>query len=617
MITIAIALLLGVIITYTVFPNKVLPFYIEGVVLTVVAAILYQNSYNLELFTTIKEQGTRIFIFAVIMYVVYLFFRAILPQSIAALTYSITAVALSFGNVIKIQSRNEPFIWSDLKGGASLIKEVVWDMILKEHFVLVIIGLIVFTVLVIVFVKRHHDQFKLKNRFIIIAGVIFLMFFFLNNTNMLLAKVGAVVYPNNNEANLKTNGPGLTFFFSQEGTIMHEPDGYSKKKVETLVSDIQARYTSKSPKKNDANPTFIYLLSEALFDPTSVEGTVWKEDPMPTLRKLQQQNGGQMLVNTFGGGTANTEYSVLTNMSHELLNAGAVPYAYLKENNDRAYSSIPAFKDNGYETLALHSYTATSYNRPEVFDLLSIDTFLSEAELKAANPSSYYTEGYMSDESFFEAITKNLNDSSQLIHAMSMQNHFPYDVDRKGKITADENLLENSADITNGEQLATYARGVKKTDDDLAKLIASLEKSDKEIYLVLYGDHLPALDKDFYDDNNITSNDNQNIAKFLTPYVIWNNKGKQTETPAISNPEFITLQAHQASNTLYTAFQQFTYDLSQQLPAFDVNTATYFVDGKETTEAKLAPETKEMLNDYRLIMYDLLAGDRYAADLFN
>lgn len=617
MITIAVSLLLGVILNYSVFPNKVLPFYVEGGVLALVASILYQNSYNLALFTTIKEQGTRIIIFAVIMYVVYLFFRAILPQSIAALTYSITAVALSFGNVIKIQSRNEPFIWSDLKGGASLIKEVVWDMILKEHFVLVIIGLIVFTVLVIVLVKRHKDQFHLKNRLIVLASVVVLMGFFLNNTNMLLAKVGAVVYPNNNEANLKTNGPGLTFFFSQEGTIMQEPNGYSKQKMQELVADVTSRYANETSDENEEKPTFIYLLSEALFDPTSVEGTVWKEDPMPTLRKLQQQNGGEMLVNTFGGGTANTEYSVLTNMSHEVLNAGAVPYAYLKENNDRAYSSIPAFKDKGYETLALHSYTATSYNRPEVFDLLSIDTFLSEKELKAAAPSSYYTEGYMSDESFYDAIIKNLNDSTQLIHAMSMQNHFPYDKDRKGELKETENLLKNSDEITNGVQLATYARGVKKTDDDLAKLIESLQKIDKEIYIVLYGDHLPALDKEFYDANNITSNDNQNIAKFLTPYFIWNNKGNQVETPAISNPEFITLQAHKASNTIFTKFQQLTYDLSQKLSAFDLNTGTYFVDGKETTEAKLAPETKAMLDDYRLIMYDLLSGNQYASELFN
>lgn len=617
MITIAVVLLLSVIVTYTVFPNKVLPFYIEGGLLALVAAVLYQNSYNLALFTTFKEQGTRILIFAAIMYLVYLFVRALLPQGIAALSYSIIAVALSFGNVIKIQSRDEPFIWNDLKGGTSLIKEVVWDMVLKEHFVLVIIGLIVFTILIVVFVKRHHDSFKLKNRVIILASVVFLMFFFLNNSNMLLAKVGAVVYPNNNEANLKTNGPGLTFFFSQEGTIMQEPHGYSKAKMKELVADVQSRYKSKTTATKADNPTFIYILSEALFDPTAVKGTVWKEDPMPTLRKLQQQNGGQMLVNTFGGGTANTEYSVLTNMSHELLNAGAVPYAYLKENNDRAFSSIPAFKDNGYETLALHSYTATSYNRPEVFDLLSIDTFLSEKELKAADPSSYYTEGYMSDESFYEAITKNLNDSTQLVHAMSMQNHFPYDIDRKGELKDSENLLENIDDITNGVQLATYARGVKKTDDDLAKLIDSLQTIDKEIYVVLYGDHLPALDKEFYDANTITSNDNQNIAKFSTPYFIWNNKDNQVETQDIINPEFLTLQAHEASDTIYTDFQRFAYDLSQKLPAFDLNTASYFVEGKEITESQLSPDTKAMLDDYRLIMYDLLSGDQYAAVLFN
>lgn len=616
-IIVSICLLLFVIINYSVYPDKVLPFFLEGGLLALVVAFLYQNSYNLAFLTTIKEQGSRILIFTVIMYIVYMLMRAILPQSITALMYSLTAIGLTFGNIVKIKSREEPFIWNDIRGGTSLIKEVVWDMILKQHTLLVIVGLVVVSGLVILFFKRHRDNLSLKNRLILLAGSTFLMFFFLNNTNMVLAKIGAIVYPNNNEANLKTNGPGLTFFFSKEGTIMQEIDGYNQKKMTELVTDLEKRYESTTMSKNKEQPTFIYILSEALFDPTLVEGTIWKEDPMPTIRKLQQQNGGQMLANVFGGGTANTEYSTLTNISHELLNAGAVPYAYMKENNERAYSSIPAFKENGYQTLAIHSYTATSYNRPEVFNLLSIDSFLSETEIKAEDSSRYYTEGYMSDQSFYQAVLSNLNDSPQLIHTISMQNHFPYDIDRKGKLQESENLLENIEKITNGEQLATYARGLKKTDNEVAKFIESLEKIDKEVYVVLYGDHLPALDKEFYDANNISSNKNQNIAKFLTPYIIWNNKGKGVKTQQIVNPEFMTLQAHQASNTLYTTFQKFAYDLSQKLPAFDLNTATYFVEGEELSEDKLDVETKQMLNDYQLIMYDILSGKQYSSKLFN
>lgn len=93
----------------------------------------------------------------------------------------------------------------------------------------------------------------------------------------------------------------------------------------------------------------------------------------------------------------------------------------------------------------------------------------------------------------------NKNDKSTFINSVSMQNHYPYTEATKGKLKQDDNLLENYQDIVDGDQLALYARGVKKMDTTIDLLIQKLTELDQPTTVVFYGDHGPALNQSLYD----------------------------------------------------------------------------------------------------------------------
>lgn len=95
---------------------------LQGMIIALFGALLYQNSINLNIITTIKEQNSRIFILAVLFYVFFWMLRSLLPKAIATFVLSVFVVIASIGNSIKFSTRNEPFLWSDLTGGWSLIK---------------------------------------------------------------------------------------------------------------------------------------------------------------------------------------------------------------------------------------------------------------------------------------------------------------------------------------------------------------------------------------------------------------------------------------------------------------------------------------------------------------
>lgn len=591
---------------------------LQGMIIALFGALLYQNSINLNIITTIKEQNSRIFILAVLFYVFFWMLRSLLPKAIATFVLSVFVVIASIGNSIKFSTRNEPFLWSDLTGGWSLIKSVVWDMVIQKQPLLFWTALIVINAIIVLLARRGKDHLKWQLRGIILGLMLLLLIFFMKNTNLLLQQAGAIIYPNNIEANLHTNGPGLYFFFSKEGTLMAEPEDYSKEKMTKIVEELTAKYGEKARQDQQSTdkPTYIYVLSETLADPTLFKTTEWKEDPLPYIRSLQKESGGYMFANVFGGGTANTEYSVLANFSHELLNPGSLPYSYIKENLKRNFSIVESRKKQGYQTLAFHPNKGKNYNRDQVFKALGIDKFYDESNSNELLPNFHEEEGWYSDASFYRAIIASLNEQPQLIHTVSMQNHYPYTVDYKGPLSEADNLLVNKDKLPAGEELATYARGVKKTDTATKAFLEKLQKQKKEIYVVFYGDHYPALSDELYNTTTLSSNKNQNIARQLTPYFIWNNKGKTIRTPEIVNPEFMTLQAAANAQQLTTVFQQFLYDFSQQVNAFDLQTQAAFIANKEISMSDLSPAVKKQLNTYQLLMYDMLTGKQYAADLF-
>ncbi|WP_411849266.1 sulfatase-like hydrolase/transferase [Vagococcus salmoninarum] len=136
---------------------------------------------------------------------------------------------------------------------------------------------------------------------------------------------------------------------------------------------------------------------------------------------------------------------------------------------------------------------------------------------------------------------------------------------------------------------------------------------DQEVNVVFYGDHLPALTKTLYNNSSLTNYSDQTVAKFATPYFIWNNQGKKLTSPSLVNPEFLTASVLEQSNLDLSVFQRLTADLSHSIEAFKTTGPAYYKNNQEIT---LTPSEQNMLKAYQLLQYDHLFGYDYAKELF-
>lgn len=150
-----------------------------------------------------------------------------------------------------------------------------------------------------------------------------------------------------------------------------------------------------------------------------------------------------------GGGTANMEWQTLTGMDMSNLDATLpTPYTQLVNKQDKIPSVLNLFD----ETVAIHPYWGSFYNRTNVFKKLGFDKFhYLESSDGFKHTEKIEKNPYVSDESAYnetlDVINSNSNgNKTQFIQLTTMQNHMPYsnyyeqnEFDHKGTVVTKEN----------------------------------------------------------------------------------------------------------------------------------------------------------------------------------
>jgi phosphoglycerol transferase MdoB-like AlkP superfamily enzyme len=351
----------------------------------------------------------------------------------------------------------------------------------------------------------------------------------------------------------------------------------------------------------------VVVLSEAFTDPTLVEGPTLAEDPIPFTRSLMESTrSGTMLAQLFGGGTANMEFEALTGMSlSQFLPQLSSPYQMLVPETPTFPSAVGYLRHRGHAAVGVHPYMTSMYKRYEVYPTLGFSDFVHDTTM--ASDERIEDSEFISDAAAFAEVEHQLAESEApaLVNLVTMQNHYPMAGSYHDPI-ATEGVSGEVAD-----QLGGYARGLRHTDDALREFIGNLEASDEKTAVVFYGDHAPAFwTGDVYERNG-------DAAFRRTPYFLWTNF---RELPAATEP--VTSPIHFLPTLLddlgapLPPYYALLLELRREIPAMEQG--EYFLtDGTQVSEAGLTPRARALLEDYRLVQYDLAVGERFSqAEMF-
>lgn len=401
--------------------------------------------------------------------------------------------------------------------------------------------------------------------------------------------------------NYEENGMLVGFLLNTKYLSIDEPVDYAIRTIKNILGegDSEAPYAVDP----DFQPNVIVVMSEAFWDPTVLDTVEFSEDPIPYFRSLQHKHTrGVLLSPVYGGGTANTEFEVLTGLSTQFLPGGIVPYVQFVHKPLEALPAI--YKRQGYEATAIHTYDNWFYRRNTVYKDLGFDKYIS----KEFFTEPEYAGPYIRDMELSYRILSQIQhtDKPDFIFAVSMQAHGPYSPEANP-----DNRIKVTGDLSDQTQaiLENYTNTIADVDQSLKVLIDGLKKLKEPPVVVFFGDHLPMLGNNFdvYREAHFFSDEDTQpdyLKKYSVPLVVWDNFSRTKEELRLS-ASFLGSYILERSKSDGSPLTDFLYTLHEK--GSNVICAARYLDHEQITDEELA--------QYRLLQYDFLNGNEYAYEL--
>ena len=428
------------------------------------------------------------------------------------------------------------------------------------------------------------------------------------------------------------NGPLVSFTRQLNPTIMDEPSDYSEATMKEVVKryEAAAEKINASRTKNMTDSTVVYVLSESFSDPARVPGVKLNKDAIPEVRAIKSgTTSGLMLSSGYGGGTANLEYMGLSGLSMANFDSSLTsPYQQLVPGQHWT-PTINQMWGAPKNSIAFHPYEPSMYSRATNYKKFGFYTLQGDDIIKHRDKID--RSPYVSDKATYQSALEDISstDSNQFIQIITMQNHMPYNdwyADNEFKATAADGADSLGSDEVTA--IDTYAKGASITDTETKNFLDELNKLDKPVTVVFYGDHLPGIYETASQDTN------NSLALHLTDYFIWSNKasgsqGKKVDNSVYSSPNYFVAQTAEHMNAKVSPYLAFLTLMHKKVSAMEppvVNKIQgwdripegqdIYLDaaGNPMAEDEFDEQTKQLMTDYKLIQYDITAGKNYLKD---
>lgn len=450
---------------------------------------------------------------------------------------SVAVLGLAAANHMKILHRQEPVFFDDLvlvKEAISIVFQGNYDL---GRVLLPLLGLVAIVLLIhlIPFIKDRY-QLEFKPRAITLALGLALGMVLLNTAYSEAGPLDPLL-PTRAEEEINISqtvqDQGLVYsFFRYRGVNRAEkPHPFRQ-------SEVQEKIDLFDYQDMETKPDVIFIMGEAWTDMSNLETLNFYEgqDPMAPLRGVYEESlaSGHVLVPSFGGGTANTEFDGVTGMSTLLMSSGRfTAYSAIR----RPIPSLAtALGDQGYNTYAFHPGKDWFYNRDQVYGFMGYEKKEFEDDLVGAE----YKGDFVSETATYNHLMARLDDLREdplpyLALCVTIQNHGPFQADKYGYVE-ETFTSEVSLSPEFKEALEVYFMGIRDMNDEILRLVEALREEERPTLLVYWGDHLPSLGQPLEAYNHLGYPYSEDPGEgeldiYKTPYFIWANPSFKEALP--------------------------------------------------------------------------------------
>ena len=370
-------------------------------------------------------------------------------------------------------------------------------------------------------------------------------------------------------------GVPYCFINTSLNTGISRPDDYSEDTIEAILNKTSSGTDRVLEDKDDSTdyPNVIVLQMESFTLASDYNHITVDTDPTPVFTSLMENyTSGWFEVPACGAGTANTEFEVLTGISAKFFGPGEYPYkGKLRKNTLESLAYV--LRSHGYTTSAMHDHRALFYNRNEVYANLGFDSYTS---IEYMSDITKTPKGWAKDEVMTDDIIEIMEESEgrDFLHIISVEGHGSYPEEQVFKnpyvtVTADDEVTKWKYEY--------YLNEVHEMDTFIGGLIERIEETGEPTIMLIYGDHIPALD--------VTEDEYGTGDLYQTRYVIWDNIGLEKNDRDIHSYDAAAVMLEDIG-------------LTGEGTIFD------YQQSNDSSDA-------DYLDDLKALAYDMLYGDNF------
>ena len=398
-------------------------------------------------------------------------------------------------------------------------------------------------------------------------------------------------------------GVGYTPYFVHRSilssSVVRVPAGFNGLQEE-IYSYMNQKV--KNEKENDVNniesPDIIFILNETYYDVDLLLDTETHEEVFKNYDKLDCIKGYTISPQT-GGGTNCSEYELLTSNSVHLV-PYVSPFIYLDMKGSN--SVISFLKSRGYNTTGMHQFDSTCYSRNIAYPDMEFDNILWEEECQGLE---YYgnRSDFATDLSVYKNLIRSYEEENEpgpkCIYCLTIQNHGHWEQndDKEDLVKIEGDFGEYTDDLNE------YLSCMKLSDEALGYLINYFENVDRDVIIVMAGDHCPSFLPNLVPD----AGDEDAILKIRsTPFLVWSNhinldKSVLEQSNRISMNYLVPLTLKAAGISL-SGYYEDLVELQNVYPILEKDNGYYDLENKHHSFTD-EEELPDILRNYYYIEY--------------
>ncbi len=568
--------------------------------------------------------------YLLVVWMEFIFFALTGSFKVAHVGTNIILFGFALPHCYVMEFRGTPFIPMDffaIKTAANVGNTYNYSLLYT-----VFLAILLFILIITIGLKTRRPQYNSIVKVIsrTFTGTFFVVLMFLFYFTSVFADAGVKPDFWNQTRGYKNYGFAFSFFCNTKYLYMSEPTDYDPNAIGQYVTEkIEEEPEIEVDLEN--TPNIICIMNESLSDLSVLGEFTTNQDYMPFMRSLTENTiKGNLYVPVIGAGTSNTEFEFLTGHSTAFLPSGS--NAYMLYIKNPIASLVSTLEGQGYSSKAFHPYYASGWNRPNVYNYLGFNSFVSLEDLVGMQLMPEFQQNgsdadylqqfilknypdrenmllrqYVSDEFDFEYLISDFENRDKtkpyFMFNVTMQNHGGYTSD---SLNFNETVYITSSTKTY-KKANKYLSLVKETDDAFQQLITYFQQVKEPTVICMFGDHQPSIETAFIAEvmgvDNLYNLSIENEQKrHTTPFYIWANYDIEEQYIERLSANYLSSYVLKTAGVKLTEYNKYLLNLSKTLPVID--TVGYIDAAGTYYRWSSTSDYTKILDEYEKIQYN-------------